>query len=140
MTVAVGVVLLAGAVFWVGALLGERRGASQAVRSLNAWLVPDSVHEYQALEAGDIEAAKSICGQRIWAIAEQQGREFSRSEMPAMYQRAMPEARRIILVVSNADLQSLLYNATNWRGGPTEGHPSSPQTNRSTTFGPRGLP
>jgi len=105
-----------GAIFWAGVLTGERRGISKAVRGVNGWLVPDSVHEYQALEAGDIEAAKLICGQRIWSVVQQQHREFPHNEMSVMFQRAMPEAHRIILVVSNSDWQRLLYGATNQQG------------------------
>jgi hypothetical protein len=141
LALSLGLLIAGGGIFWAGVLTGERRGVNQAVRDIHGWLIPDSVHEYQMLEAGDIEAAKSMCGQRIWTGVEQQDREFPGNEMSVLFREAMPEARRIILVVSNSDWQRLLYGATNHQGRANGRQPFGSETNRtSEAAASRGSP
>ena len=97
-----GVIALA-----VGVTVGEFHGRKVAqhayAESVVYGVIPECVQEYDGLAHGETNKVKRMCGQRLWSFLYSYDREFADGTPPAWFPKWLPEARRIVGVVSNED-------------------------------------
>jgi hypothetical protein len=91
----------------IGIVLGELHGR-RAVEHLSAQntaylVIPECVREYDALAHGETNRAKRMCGQWLWPFLDFYEKQLADVDPPTWFPRWLPEARRIVGVVSNED-------------------------------------
>ena len=104
--VAMTVALLAG--ITLGSLLGWKMGVRNTVKNAVYSVIGESVGEYHALAAGETNRARTICSQRIWTYLDLYEREFRGNKEPLWFTRKLPEAQRIVGVISNEDRHNMV--------------------------------
>ena len=96
----------------IGIALGEFHGRRSAGHTLTEgtlyWVIPESVNEFDALAHGETNTAKTICGQRVWSFLDLYDRSFAGGTAPAGFIKSLPEARRIVGVISNEDRRAMI--------------------------------
>jgi hypothetical protein len=149
-----GAVVALSVSFFGGMRIGKSREGARVASGNAAYIIPESVREYQAIESGDTDMAKMICGWRLRDYTGMLERNPIRGDVPHELKQALPEAERIIaevysneykvLVVSETNQQSRSVwsnafrsilpgiTATNPQGGANGRQPFSSETNRAS--------
>lgn len=96
----------------VGVTIGELHGRKVArysyAQSVVYRTIPECVEEYDVLARGETNTVKRNCGQRLWSFVNSYDMEFAGGTPPEWFPKWMPEARRIIGIISNEDRTGLM--------------------------------
>lgn len=94
--------------FAIGELHGRRWGKHDYAQSVVYGVIPECVREYDGLAKGETNKIMRMCGRRLWSFLYSYDKEFADGTRPTWFPKWLPEARRIVGVVSNEDLRSMV--------------------------------
>jgi hypothetical protein len=99
------IALAVGAI--IGELHGRRMGKYTYAQNLVYEVIPECVQEYDGLAHGETNKVARMCGERLWSFLYSYDKEFAGGTLPKWFPKWLPEARRIVSVVSNEDRQAM---------------------------------
>lgn len=98
--------------FLLGVILGEIHGrlflVPAAENASICFHISEYTENFRLLEDGNVVGARRRLGQRIWSMVEYRNTVYSNEFCPRRYIECLPDAQRIINLVSNEDQQTLL--------------------------------
>jgi hypothetical protein len=100
------IVILGILVFGAGVVVGVWRGHKQAQKTETRFVLPVSYRTYKALESGDTERAKYLCGGLLSTYTEQYDSLFPTGVESARFESLLTDARQISQTVRSNILRT----------------------------------
>ena len=105
--IGVQIVVISAFVFGAGCVVGVFLGHKQAQKTETRFVLPISFRLYKAIESGDTDRAKYLCGGLLSTYTEQYDSLFPHDVESAHFEILLTEARQISHTVRSNELRSI---------------------------------